>query len=98
MERGLTKRRLSSWLEALVIIFQVDLNRVLTFPAERYAPRAVYVNGEANWMPFQAVEVETGHCHILRFLGHVEGIEPSPRARSQGWGEAGYVTTMPEVF
>ena len=49
-----------------MILFQIDPDRVLALPFEGDAPGPVYVDGVADRLAAQAVEVEAGGCSFAR--------------------------------
>jgi len=67
-----------------MVIFQVDLDRVLTLPFKSDAPRTVDMNAKTRWLALQPMEVKTRNIQCVGCLGYVNGIKAAKCPFSQG--------------
>lgn len=58
-----------------MILFQVDPQRIASFPLERDAPRTVDVNTVPFGRPLKAMEVEPRHVQVSQDLRLIQGVQ-----------------------
>ena len=51
-----------------MIVFQVDAKRVLAFPFEGDAPRAIYMDAVALWLALQGMEIKKVFLYTCKAL------------------------------
>ena len=71
-------------LSLLVVIFQVDLDRVLTLPFKSDAPRAVDLHAKTLWLALQPMEIKTRDIQSVRCLSGINRIKAAKCPFSQG--------------
>ncbi len=51
-----------------MIVFQVDPKRILAFPFEGDAPRAIYMDAVALWLALQGMEIKKVFLYTCKAL------------------------------